>query len=143
MRNLEHYKECDQNSRKPNWMRRHIEEEHEQESDNCEFTWKIISTFKKPMRRQLTEAVYINNTREDEILNLKNEYFSNEVKGVTLNSRKYVTCKECAGKFENMASHQIHFKMNHERLKCSECDYLSYGKRDSDSHFKRNHVRQQ
>ena len=72
VRSSEHYRDCDNINNKNSWMRKHIESDHKNDESQCEFVWSVISSFKKPMLRQLTEAVHINNTAIDEILNLKN-----------------------------------------------------------------------
>ena len=48
----------------PKRMRKHIENEHRDDCSNCDYEWKVISKFKKPMLRQLGEAVHINNTKK-------------------------------------------------------------------------------
>ena len=69
-RSIEHYRNYE--NTKNSWMCKHIENDHKDENSQCEFVWNVVSSFKKPMLRQLTEAVHINNTDERNILNLKN-----------------------------------------------------------------------
>ena len=138
-RSAEHYKDCD-NSNKRNWMRKHIEKEHENNPDNCEFEWNVIGKFQKPMLRQLTEAIHINNTNDNELLNMKNEYFQNSIKNLELTETKNnIVCRLCGRKCEEYASLQEHFHAVHERLKCEQCDYVSFGNRDLKYHKTSNH----
>ena len=117
-------------------MRKHIENDHENESTKCEFDWQIVNSFKKPMLRQLTEAVNINNTKPIESLNLKNEYFKNNINGIQLSKDDEYTCNKCGRKFQSRKSLNEHFKTIHERLQCQDCDYLSFGNRDIENHIK-------
>ena len=89
---MEHYKNCDVQDVKTSWMKKHIVEEHE--GKQSDFVWNVIKGFRKPLTRQLTEAVCIKETDKNEVMNLKTEYFSNETNGVTLNKKEY-TCKGC------------------------------------------------
>ena len=43
-------------------MLKHIQYEHN--GDKCDFTWKVMSKFKKPRQRQLTEAINIENRKK-------------------------------------------------------------------------------
>ena len=63
VRSKEHYKDCDNNT-KVSWMRKHMIENHNNEMNKCDFSWKVIGKFKKPMLRQLSEAIHINNYLE-------------------------------------------------------------------------------
>jgi len=115
-------------------MRKHIESDHKNDESQCEFVWSVISSFKKPMLRQLTKAVHINNTAIDEILNLKNEYFQNNIKYLQLNQSDDNTCRECSGKFNQKMEVIEHFNTVHKRIRCNNCDYVSFGSRDMKNH---------
>ena len=44
-----------------NWMVKHVNKEHEGNTDEAEFTWKVIKKHRKLIQRQLQEAVRIQN----------------------------------------------------------------------------------
>ena len=54
VRSTEHYRDCEDQINKDSWMRKHIENEHENESSKCEYEWSLVNSFRKPMLRQLT-----------------------------------------------------------------------------------------
>ena len=116
VRSAEHYRDCEDQNNKNSWMRKHIENDHENESGRCEFEWSIVNSFRKPMLRQLTEAVYINNTKNDECLNLKNEYFKNNINGIQLSKDKSYICSKCGGNFETRNDLTEYFKAVHASL---------------------------
>ena len=135
LRSAEHYKDCDNKNKTNSWMKKHIESDHKNNDTVCEFEWKIINSFRKPMQRQLSEAVHINNTNSKEVLNLKNEYFSNNIKGLELpNLENRITCNSCGHKFDQKTQFQNHFTAVHKRFSCPECDYISFGDRDLKNH---------
>ena len=126
-------KTCD-NPNKKSWIRKQIENEHADTRNKCEFEWKVINSFRKPMQRQLSEAVYIHNTDKNEVLNLKNEYFSNNIKGLELaNSEEEITCNSCGRKFQR-DQFEEHLTAVHRRYNCTKCDYISFGDRDMKNH---------
>ena len=108
------------------------------ENSRCEFEWSLVNTFRKPMLRQLTEAVYIYNTKATESLNLKNEYFKNNIEGIQLSKDQIYTCNKCGRNFETRSNLTEHFKDIHERLECvsGNCDYKSFGSKDHKNHMK-------
>ena len=135
IRSAEHYKDCDNKNKTNSWMRKHIESVHGNNRSECDFEWKVINSFRKPMQRQLSEAVHIHNTKTNELLNLKNEYFSNNIRALELpNSENNITCNSCGHKFDKQNQFKEHFTANHKRYKCSDCDYVSFGDRDLKSH---------
>ena len=121
-------------------MRKHMEMKHEGNSQDCKFEWKIVGSFQRPIQRQLTEAVYIANTKKNAILNLENEYCSNTLKGVSLNKKDCYECQECGRKFSMSNDLKNHFTNIHERLSCVKCDFISFGVKDLKNHVERNHL---
>ena len=94
-RSKEHCKDCGNNN-KLSWMRKHIREDHEDKCSKCDFSWKVIGTFKKPMLRQLSEAIHINNTEKKSLMNLKNEYFKNSIESMKIaNQKEEIQCDQC------------------------------------------------
>ena len=131
IRSKEHYKD-DDNKNKKSWMRKHKERYHKNNSNDCEFAWSVIKCFEKPMLRQLTEAVHIKTSKNDEIMNLKNEYCSNNIQGLEL---KKLTCRDCGSSHDSRDELQEHFQTIHERKKCTRCDYQSIGSTDLKAHM--------
>ena len=71
VRSKEHYKDFTNNS-KHSWMLKHIQSEHRNiKSNECDFKWQVMSKFRKPMQRQISEAINIENSNASELLNLK------------------------------------------------------------------------
>ena len=135
IRSAEHFKDCDSKTKTNSWMRKHIESEHKNSHSKCEFEWKEINSFRKPVQRQLSEAVHIHNTDSNEVLNLKNEYFSNNIKGLELaNSENRITCNSCGRNFDQKDQFEEHFKAVHKKINCARCDYISFGDRDLKNH---------
>ena len=140
IRSREHYKDSN-DPKKKSWMRKHIENEHRDDCSNCDFEWKVISKLKKPMLRQLSEAVHINNTKKNELLNLKNEYFKNNINALQLeNSEEEITCRACGRIFDTKSEFRDHFTAVHNRFGCRECDYKSFGMRDLNTHMQIKHA---
>ena len=120
-------------------MKRHVKKFHEESKYKCEFAWKVVKSFNKPALRQLTEAVYINNANEGELMNMKSEYFKNNVKGIKLNNNEKVVCRDCARTFSMKNDLQVHFEDVHERKLCEACPYIGFVRRDSIYHMKTMH----
>ena len=76
-RHKEHCKDYAKKSEN-SFMRKHVDNEHEGNGENVEFQWKVTGTFKKPLQRQLTEAVKISRKPNEENLNSKNEWAETE-----------------------------------------------------------------
>ena len=112
-------------------------EEHE--GKKSEFVWNVVKGFRKPLLRQLTEAVHIKHAGNDKVMNLKSEYFSNEINGIVLNKKEMV-CKHCSKKFDKLLDMRDHFKLVHEKLQCSKCEYVSFGRKDMGIHVKYKHA---
>ena len=137
-RSKEHYNDCKNDSKRKSWMRKHQKNEHENEGEICDFEWNVIGQFKKPLRRQLCEAVLINNTKKSELLNTKCEYFSNRIGKVELVSER-THCKSCGRMFTSQEELLEHMKAVHERFQCEQCSYISFGDRDMKQHTKVKH----
>ena len=140
MRSSEHYKNCGDEDEKNSWMKQHMINDHADKQ--CDFSWSIVNSFKKPILRQLTEAVNINNTVEKEQMNLKSEYFVNNINKIKLNyeDTNNFTCKICGRKFRIFHEMKKHMHAFHERLDCKNCVYKSIGAKDMELHMKHYHV---
>ena len=81
-------------SYRKSWIRKHIEEEHPSNKDEIKFSWKIIKKHKKPLQRQLHEAVRIKHKCEGESLNSKYEYLSQRINRINIeNKHKFFIVK--------------------------------------------------
>ena len=98
----------------------------------------VIGKFRKPMVRQLTEAVLINNTPKQELLNLKNEYFKNKVDHLQISNEDCI-CKKCGLKCNNKDELFDHIRGFHQRFKCDYCEYTSFGSKDLKFHIETVH----
>ena len=139
VRSKEHYKDC-ANNKKVSWMRKHMMESHNNDINKCDFSWKVIGKFKKPMLRQLSEAIHINNTDNNKLLNLKNEYFKNNIENMKMvtDSPDY-TCRNCSRKLASREELSIHMIDFHEKFTCQQCKYEAFGKIDINLHMQTKH----
>ena len=138
-RSGEHYKDFE-NKSKHSWMLKHHQNEHSNlKSDDCEYEWKVMAKFRKPMQRQLSEAINIENTKSNELLNLKNEYFKNSIKGVELSCKQCI-CKYCSRAFEDKNELMKHIEYIHKNYECQQCDYKAFGSCDYLNHVKQTHA---
>ena len=135
IRSNEHYREY-KNKSKHSWMLQHVELEHKDLGNKqCDFVWSVIRKFKKPMQRQLSEAISIDNTANDEIINLTNENFKTNIKGIEINKKQYIF-QFCSRVFDNWNELSKHIKSNHKQYKCQQCDYRVFGSGDINRHNK-------
>ena len=129
VRSKEHLSDL-KNKREKSWMLKHIKKEHENENpQDIKFSWKISQKFRKPLERQLTEAVNIANAPIDESLNSKGEYNSYILRKLKLEKHDF-QCVECSAKFTQKETMQQHFEAYPQRIICENCEYVSFGKRD-------------
>ena len=134
-RSKEHYSAL-RNQDEKSFMNKLIVKEHGGKPDEVEFDWKIIGKFKKPLSRQLTEAIRIDKKSKDDNLNSKNEYFRHTVKRISLsNSDSKEECGYCGKKLKNLDDLQIHEKDFHTQQKCPSCSYVSYGQKGLTYHM--------
>ena len=116
-------------------MHKHILEEHNNQPYGVEFEWGIVGKFVKPLERQLSEALCIEETPMHESLNSRKEYFHHDVNRIGLiENQRTEECDYCSRKFETMIDLEKHEKQVHIRYKCKLCDYLSFGNRDLKYH---------
>ena len=71
IRSKEHYKAL-ANQDKHSFMYKHVTKEHNGNVENVNFDWKVLSKHKKPLQRQLAEAINIDKKSPDVNLNSKN-----------------------------------------------------------------------
>ena len=73
LRSKEHYADVT-TKKERSWIYKHIQKEHNGNMDLVEFKWKVIGSFRKPLTRQITEAVKIRNDEGPQNLNTKHEF---------------------------------------------------------------------
>ena len=139
VRSKEHYAAFRNKSEK-SFMNKHVMKDHEGNPTGVTFDWKIKGNHQKPLRRQLLEAILIDNKSKDVNLNSKNEYFSQSVKRIGLNSAgDKEECGYCGRKFAKIDDLQTHEENFHTKSKCNTCDYVSFGKKDLAYHTQNMH----
>ena len=136
-RSKEHYNAL-RNQNQNSFMHKHIQKEHENNPENVSFSWKVIGQFKKPLSRQLFEAIKIDKKEESVNLNSKSEYFRHNMKKIIINNSDF-QCNSCARKFQADNELKVHEQMVHTRLKCKSCNYISFGEYDLQNHNKTAH----
>ena len=140
VRSKEHVSDLN-HKRERSWMWKHIQSEHKTEQpQDITFSWKVSGTLRKPLERQLTEAVNISRAPANTNLNSKGEYNSHSVKRLKIqtNAQEF-QCNECSAKFETKNDLRYHYEINHMRIICESCDYEAFGKRDYEYHNKSSH----
>ena len=125
---------------KTSFMYKQILGEHKNQPHGVEFEWGIVGKFVKPLERQLSEALCIEETPMHEGLNSRKEYFHHNVKRIGLtDDQRSEQCDYCSRKFETITDLEKHEKLVHIRYKCQHCDYLSFGDRDLKYHTDESH----
>ena len=120
-------------------MLKHMQTDHDKDVKNVEFTWNVLGKFRKPMRRQLTEAIHIEKAGKN-ALNLKNEYFKVNMNTIKLsNKEEEFVCNKCSRTFEDVKSLLDHKRVTHDRVKCQKCNFISFGSKDLERHSSEKH----
>ena len=95
---------------------------------------KIQKAYAKTAKR----SINIENAKGNEIMNLKNEYFKNNIKGINL-YKNQVKCKHCGLDLEGLQELRSHIDYNHKPYKCKSCDYQAFGTCDLKNHTQKTH----
>ena len=136
VRSKEHYdalRRLDKNS----FMYKHILTNHKANQNEVKFDWQINGHFKKPLQRQLDEAVNIENIPKELSLNSKSEYYKHNVKRISINKEELKEqCNYCGRMFKEVLEVENHEKDFHMRYKCASCVYEAYGQKDLKQHVK-------
>ena len=128
------------NKSEKSFMNKHVTNEHEGNPEGIEFDWKIVGKFKKPLARQLTEAIKIDKKTKDESLNSKTEYFQHTTKRLVIEGRE--EREECAfcgrkfGKINDLLKHEQEFHTKHT---CTICKDEFFGTKSLMHHSKEKH----
>ena len=121
-------------------MYKHISKEHDSNVENVNFDWKVISKHKKPLQRQLAEAIRIDKKTPEVNLNSKNEYFKQSVKRIEIvNDGLREQCEYCSRKFNSVKELEIHEIDFHIKYSCKKCEYKAFGRKDLDHHMSSAH----
>ena len=133
-RHKEHCKDYEKKSEN-SFMRKHVDSEHEGKGENVEFNWRVTGTFKKPLQRQLTEAVKISRKTNAENLNSKNEYNGQRLRRLNFNEQTdQFRCDTCGAIFETKSKLLEHHEKFHKVYNCAKCEYTSIGNVDLKYH---------
>ena len=128
------------NVNRNSWMRKHIEQEHGGDSDNVNFSWRVLRKHQKPLHRQLHEAVKINNTKKEESLNSKIEFNGQRKRRVEVEKYKRdFICNICSAKYDTKHEVDEHVEKFHRRIKCDNCAFLAYENTGLKEHVKNEH----
>ena len=93
---------------------------------------------RKPLRRQLHEAVNIKNKPSNENLNSKSEFHGQRINRVHL-EKKY-DCKTCGTLESSKQNLDIHVKKFHKSIKCLQCEEMCFGESGLKEHMKTIHI---
>ena len=131
------------NKSEKSFMNKHVIHEHEGNTDGVKFDWRIVGKFKKPLPRQLTEAIKIDNKTNDESLNTKTEYFQHTTKRLGIEGREdKEECAFCGRKFGRIKELQEHEKDFHTKNTCTICKKDFFGKKSLMYHIEDKHKQQ-
>ena len=75
-----------QNKDKDSVLLRHLQERHSEDEDTPEFSMRVIDTHRSALDRQISEAVCISNTLDDQLINKKSEWGHQRLLRCTLSS---------------------------------------------------------
>ena len=120
-------------------MWKHIQKDHNGQTDNVTFSWRVTKICKKPLQRQLCEAVKINNKKSEENLNTKYEYNGQRLRRLEVNKEIHFDCKVCGQLFKTSDHRKGHTEMFHEKIQCTQCNYDAFGKSGLKEHVRVSH----
>ena len=121
-------------------MYKHVAKQHNGNGENVDFDWKVLSKHKKPLQRQLAEAIKIDKKSPEVNLNSKNEYFKHNVQRLDIVRDGWTEeCEYCSRKFNNLKELEIHEIDFHIKYKCKKCEYQAFGQKDLDRHTNSTH----
>ena len=137
VRSKEHINEYNRNNEN-NWMIKHVNNDHEGKKENVQFIWKVLKKHRKPLERQISEAVNISKKKEDENLNSKSEFNHQTIKRISLDGKNKmkIHCKTCGSLFDHKEKMKEHIEMFHENQQCETCEYEAIGSKDLKYHAK-------
>ena len=137
IRSNEHMNDL-KNGKTNSFMKKHIEKDHQGIAEGVKFAWKVLMKHRKPLRRQLHEAVNIKNKPSNENLNSKSEFHGQRINRVHL-EKKY-DCKTCGTLESSKQNLDIHVKKFHKSIKCLQCEEMCFGESGLKEHMKTLHI---
>ena len=117
-------------------MKKHVDKEHEGKPDDVKFEWKVLRRNRKPLLRQITEAVKIAKKNTTENLNSKNEFNHHSIDRVVA---KKLDCNYCGRVFNSNIDLVDHKKLFNEKFNCDVCMNVSFRSYAQRLHMKDNH----
>ena len=72
-------------------------------------------------------------------MNLKNEYFQNNIKGINLYKRQ-LKFKHCGSEVEDLDELKSHIEYVHKQYKCERFEYQAFGTLDLKNHTQKHTV---
>ena len=121
-------------------MWKHAKDEHPEDAENVSFDMTIRGIFNRPLRRQISEGVAIQNKKKEENLNSKSEYNGPSVKRRTIEGlTKFCylcnyRCKSDIGLIKHKRTMHV---TNH--IQCDQCDSILNSKDNLESHNRLHH----
>ena len=134
IRCLEHYEDL-KLRKKNSWMQKHIVSDHKGHQDDVTFSQKVIKVCKKPLRRQLYEAVKINKKKKDENLNTKHESNGQRLRKLVIQENSF-DCKTCEQLCKTLQHRIVHTEKFHQKTKCNKCEYEAFGQSGLKEHVR-------
>ena len=104
------------------------------------FKWTVLGSFRKPLTRQITEAVKIRGNQGQQNLNSKNEFNAQKVQKIVIErSKPKYDCSVCGRLFESEREKEQHEVKFHRVLVCEICKETVYGERALQEHINNIH----
>ena len=140
VRSKEHFADF-KNKNQRSWMWKHVEKEHEENTEEVKFSFKVLKKHNKPLQRQIHEAVNISKKKPQENLNSKNEFNYNTNTRLNLEQKKRnaFNCKTCGAMFDTKNIVRQHEDKFHDHKICKVCDYQCFGQTGLNEHMKIKH----
>ena len=121
----------------------HVKKEHNGDTKNVKISFKVLRKHRKPLERQLDEAVNINRKKPAENLNTKYEFNSQNLNKMRLERLKEsFQCNTCAASFETKAEVNNHKEKFHIKKNCAPCNHECFGQSGFDEHMRSRHKSQ-
>ena len=111
--------------------------------DWCEvYIFKVLKKHKKPLQRQIHEAVNINRKTSKESLNSKDEFNYNNTKRLRLEEKTANPhdCKTCGALFNSETDMNLHDEKFDKKKIYNVCDYECFGMSVMQEHKKTKHL---
>ena len=138
IRSKEHYDDL-KNKKSTSWMWKHILKDHAGNAENVNFSWRVNRKLRKPLQRQLFEAVKISRKSPQENLNTKCEFNGQRLRKFETHTDRIYDCHVCGQLFDDMKKVKDHNRMFHMKITCDQCFAIHFGETGLKEHFKNSH----